>query len=233
MLTLSTLENALADQRAYHHGDLRNACIDCALSLLETQGLEGLTLRAVAQRAGVSRSAPYRHFPTKRDLTAAVAAAGFRLLTREIQQAMDAQAHCPLESLLSGVDAYSRFGMAYPCLYRLMFASDLGKGPLFDETDALADEDAEFPELAEAGTASYQVLIGNLEKAQRNGLVHPQNPREQALCVWSTLHGLLSLYIDNRSSYADHDMTAFSQVSRRSIRMILFGMSPAGAMAND
>lgn len=217
----------MAVNRSYHHGDLRNACVECALELLETEGLEGLTLRAVAQRAGVSRTAPYRHFPTKRDLLAAAAAAGFKLLTRDLAVALQSRPDCPMEALLNGVAAYSRFGMAYPCLYRLMFASDLSKGPLFDEDGDKTVENSEFPELAEAGTASYEVLIESLERAQADGLIRPINSRDQALCIWATLHGLLSLYIDNRSSYAEHDTEAFIQVSRRSIRMLLFGLTPA------
>ncbi len=59
---------AATDSRPYHHGDLHNACVRAALELLEAEGLEAVTLRGVAERAGVSRSAPYRHFSDKRAL---------------------------------------------------------------------------------------------------------------------------------------------------------------------
>ena len=62
----------------YHHGDLGNACIAAALDLIRHEGIEAVTLRAVAQRIGVSRSAPYRHFIDKRALLAACAERGFR-----------------------------------------------------------------------------------------------------------------------------------------------------------
>src|SRR5262245_53999387 len=58
----------------YHHGNLQRALIDAALAALAEEGPEKLSLRDVARRAGVSPAAPYRHFPDKDALIAAVAA---------------------------------------------------------------------------------------------------------------------------------------------------------------
>ncbi|HJU91281.1 MAG TPA: helix-turn-helix domain-containing protein, partial [Gemmatimonadaceae bacterium] len=55
-------------RRTYHHGDLRQALLDAALEILRTKGVEALTLRAVARAAGVSQTAPYRHFADRRSL---------------------------------------------------------------------------------------------------------------------------------------------------------------------
>ena len=57
----------------YHHGDLRAACLDAAMSLLEEGTEATLSLRAVARRAGVSANAPYRHYRDKDELLAALA----------------------------------------------------------------------------------------------------------------------------------------------------------------
>ena len=46
------------DERPYHHGDLRAALLEHAGRILRTEGLEALTLRAVARAAGVSQTAP-------------------------------------------------------------------------------------------------------------------------------------------------------------------------------
>jgi AcrR family transcriptional regulator len=56
--------------RSYHHGDLRNALLGAARSILEEDTLSELSLRAVARRAGVSHAAPYRHFPNHEALLA-------------------------------------------------------------------------------------------------------------------------------------------------------------------
>ena len=57
----------------YHHGDLRQALIDAALSLAREGGVEGVTVREAARRAGVSPAAPFRHFKDKSELMTAVA----------------------------------------------------------------------------------------------------------------------------------------------------------------
>src|SRR5271167_1973837 len=71
-------------ERPYHHGDLRRAIVSAALEILhETQSLE-FSLRELARRAGVSHNAPYKHFADKRELLAAVSAAGFETLTKRM-----------------------------------------------------------------------------------------------------------------------------------------------------
>src|SRR5574341_518780 len=60
-------------RRAYHHGGLRDAILRSAAHLLEKQGVEGLSLREAARRARVSHAAPYRHFPDRESLLAALA----------------------------------------------------------------------------------------------------------------------------------------------------------------
>src|SRR3569832_1650641 len=69
-----------ADTRPYHHGDLRNALIERALAVVEQGGDEAVSLRELAADLGVSRAAPYRHFPDRDALMAAVAARGFEEL---------------------------------------------------------------------------------------------------------------------------------------------------------
>ncbi len=64
----------------YHHGDPRAACVRAARELLEEGGSAGLSLRAVARRAGVSATAPYRHYADREALVSAVAAEGYREL---------------------------------------------------------------------------------------------------------------------------------------------------------
>ena len=63
--------------KAYHHGDLREALIKAGRAILEKDGVEALTLRACARKAGVSHAAPQHHFASINDLLAEIAATGF------------------------------------------------------------------------------------------------------------------------------------------------------------
>ena len=83
-----------SNERPYHHGDLRRAIVKAALEILsETQSLE-FSLRELARRAGVSHNAPYKHFADKRELLAAVSAAGFETLTKRMEREIAGLEQC-------------------------------------------------------------------------------------------------------------------------------------------
>jgi AcrR family transcriptional regulator len=95
----------------YHHGDLRAAVLAAAGALIEKEGLASLSIREAARRAGVSHNAPYRHFPDRDALLAALAADGFDALEKFLQ----GKAGRALG------EAYVRFALEHPQRFRLMF----------------------------------------------------------------------------------------------------------------
>lgn len=196
-------------EKPYHHGDMHNACVTAALELVRTAGLTGLTLRGVAERTGVSRSAPYRHFNSKRDLLAACAERGFRQLTKALQAASDAAGADTISKLRAGVAAYGAFGADNSDLYKLMFSSDF-----------IAEE---YPALSDAGEAAFGVLVGVLEQAQAAGLVKPDNTQQQAVAIWSAMHGVVNLYIDSKPSRV-LDTTALQDNMRQVMTVMLNGV---------
>src|SRR5205809_5478292 len=106
-------------ERPYHHGDLRRAVVVAALEILsETQSLE-FSLRELARRAGVSHNAPYKHFADKRELLAAVSAAGFEMLTSRMAGEI-AGGGTAREQLFAMLRAYINHGVENPALYNLM-----------------------------------------------------------------------------------------------------------------
>src|SRR5579864_8623220 len=104
----------------YHHENLRETLIEAAVALIGEAGPRAFTLREVARRAGVSHNAPYRHFPSKDDLLAAVAAEGFDRLTVSMQKSM-ARSTLPRQRLeLCGV-GYVGFALRWPQHFLVMF----------------------------------------------------------------------------------------------------------------
>jgi AcrR family transcriptional regulator len=99
--------------RRYHHGNLRAALIEAALSLLAEGGPAVLSLREVARRAGVSHAAPYRHFDDRAALLSALAEHAFV----ELEQRLVASDRS-LEALGR---AYLEFALDHPERFRLMF----------------------------------------------------------------------------------------------------------------
>ncbi|MDZ4318073.1 MAG: helix-turn-helix domain-containing protein, partial [Phenylobacterium sp.] len=78
-------ESETPESRPYHHGDLRRALVEAACRLLEKEGAQSLSLRAVAREAGVSPAAPYHHFKDKSELLDAVAHEGWEKLDLAFQ----------------------------------------------------------------------------------------------------------------------------------------------------
>ncbi|MER6877007.1 TetR/AcrR family transcriptional regulator, partial [Amycolatopsis sp. NPDC000673] len=103
----------------YHHGDLRATLLTTAMEMLE-QG-EQFSLRAVARKAGVSPTAPYRHFADRDALESALAAQGLRDLNEDLIQG-DAMPATVAELAELGV-AYVDFALRRPALFRLMFGN--------------------------------------------------------------------------------------------------------------
>lgn len=107
----------------YHHGDLANALLAAALRKVEGEGAEAVSLRDLAETLGVSRAAPYRHFASRDELLAAVAAVGFEELVRVYDQALSGPGDGRAR-LIAASRAFFAFAVRRPGLYSLMFESD-------------------------------------------------------------------------------------------------------------
>jgi AcrR family transcriptional regulator len=170
--------------RPYHHGDLRRALLQEATRTIRDLGIDRLTLRAVGQRLGVSRSALYRHFADKGSLLAAVAREGFQTFRRDLLEAWDSAGHGRPGFVAMGA-AYVRFARANPSHYRVMFG----------EFRDLSQRD---PGLASDGAAAFRVLVDALVSLERSGLMAYDDPQALAPFIWATVHGVAMLAIDGQ-----------------------------------
>ena len=175
----------------YHHGDLRRALLDAAVRTLQKQGLDALTLRAVGNELGVSRSALYRHFVDKAALLTAVASEGFRMLHCDLRAAWENAGKGRAGALKMG-EAYVDFALEHPWHYRVMFGSGF-------------DLDADDTELKQAGAAAFDVLVESLVEQQAQGLVLEEDARTQANFVWAVVHGVAMLAIDKNIEHQGAD----------------------------
>ena len=158
-------------------GELRETLVAAALAILEN-GVEELSLRAVARAAGVSAMAPYRHFRDKAALLAAVASCGFTTL-RDCLITADSAPE-PHAALLAQGLAYVAFARARPALFRLMFTDPVCR------TEPSAED-----------AAAYDVL------ARRVAVLVPDDAESATLACWSIVHGLAMLVLDGQLAGLD------------------------------
>lgn len=168
----------------YHHGDLRRALVEAGLAIVRSQGVEALSLRAVARRAKVSHSAPYHHFHDKANLLAAVAAAGFDLLTATIEStATRAQVRTGIEALRAVGQGYLTFAFENAAIFRLMFRPELTRP-------------ADHPVLQEAEARTFGKLMEAITLCQQLGELPGRDPLPPAASCWSMVHGLAVLHVE-------------------------------------
>jgi AcrR family transcriptional regulator len=110
----------------YHHGNLRNELVELATTELELKGESGISLRELAARLGVARSAPYRHFATRDELLVAVAQNAIVTIRSRFLAAYDSPAS-PREQLRQACRSYLEFAHSRPELYRLIFDPDVAR----------------------------------------------------------------------------------------------------------
>lgn len=157
----------------------RLAVLDAADVLLEAGGPTAVTLRAVGAEAGVSRSAPYRHFEGKAELLAAVALRTLSALGSAIRDA--AGDGTATDRLRRGCLGYLDYALASPQHYLLIF----GSTPLADPSPAIEAA-------ADDGLGALEELV---REAQADGILPPGPSREVSTALWVFLHGLCSLQL--------------------------------------
>ena len=170
-------------RKTYHHGDLKPALIAAGLQRLEENGLENLSLRAIAARVGVSHTAPKNHFDGLRGLLTAIAAEGFRRHAAEMRRGVEGEPPGK-PRLKAACDGYLRFALTQPELFRLMFSK------------TLCNHDD--PELMIASWSSYEVLRGIAHGLDWDKADAPGAPWRTEWMLWSMVHGYAMLLIEGQ-----------------------------------
>ena len=199
-------------QRAnYHHGDLRSALLEAALHIINDQGPRQLTIREVARKAGVSHTAPYRHFANKDDLIVAVVKQGFELMRQTMQAEKAAAEQDPVSQFAASGMAYVEFALQHSAYYRIMHSGDL-----LSSTGQHS--------LQHTGTETFAEMVADIKTCQGLGIVRPGDPTLQALTILSTIHGFVTLVIDNRVNALLGDTYQIAQIRDAILTAIFEGL---------
>lgn len=155
-------------RKPYHHGDLRRALIEAGFQLIEERGVEQLSMREAARRAGVSPAAPFRHFESREALMTAVALEAQRRFRSEIDAALkETPAGDPLARFRAFGIAYLRWAMRNPAHFEI-----ISTGRLFDydRSADLVRDNAEvigaFAQTLNEASARGQLRVVDLKQVQ-------------------------------------------------------------------
>jgi AcrR family transcriptional regulator len=173
-------------RETYHHGNLREALVACALRMISERGPNGFTLAEVARAAGVSGAAPYRHFKDRNALIAEIARQGFERFVKDLRTAWDNARPTPLAAIENCGRAYLGFARREPAFYAAMFEPGF---PLEDDPALLAESERAFAVLRQAADAVVKTMPAQGRPPSLMVALH----------VWSLAHGIASLFIDGPS----------------------------------
>lgn len=168
-------------KRGYHHGNLRQALIDAAITLISERGPTGFSLSEAAKLAGVTPAAIYRHFSGRDDLIAEVARQGYQIFADLMQYAYDRGQPSALQAFEATGRAYLAFARRYPGHYIAMFES----GVSFNHT----------PELASTAARARRVLEMAAADLSRHLPEHNRPPPSMfSAHVMAMSHGVVELF---------------------------------------
>jgi AcrR family transcriptional regulator len=198
-----------ASKAAYHHGDLRAACVRAAMELLEEGGEAALSLRAVARRAGVSPAAPYRHYADREALVSAVAAVGYRELAERLAAAHPSPS--TPEQLAGVATAYVQFALDRPALFRIMFGEPCDR-----------DNDERVAATAAVSLYLREIVQRSFPHADADAM---------ATAIWALAHGLAFLHLDGKLDARSPTVVADRVTA--AIQALLTATNPARAVPGD
>ncbi|PHZ86478.1 TetR/AcrR family transcriptional regulator [Paremcibacter congregatus] len=181
-------------KKSYHHGNLRETLIESALEILKEGSLDDLSLRALARRAGVSQTAPYRHFEDKEALIAVLKADGMAKLGEGMRGLIETEKD-PLARLEKIGLQYVQFAGKYPAHFKVMFEYELC--------------DDKYEELHNTADNTFSCFQATVMECLALPNARKIDPAVALMSAWSVVHGL-SVLLMNESLMehmkSDHKM---------------------------
>lgn len=174
------------EKNAYHHGDLKSVLLDETARILKEEGEAALSLRTLAARVGVSRTAPYHHFKDKQSLLSAVGEEGFvRFNQTMLASARKSRGRPAKERIHAWVNTYVTFAVEHSEYYDLMYGGRLW------QSESLSGS------LLKSARGSLRANVERIRRAQDSGIYNRAlDPVGFSHVAWGTLHGMSRLFID-------------------------------------
>lgn len=185
---------------------VRRDILAAASQTLRENGVRGLSIAAVLERAELSTRAFYRHFDSKEELVAAVFLEAARAERRRLQRRMAAAA-TEVEAVAAWIDG--RLDLAFDDNIR----SDLRRLSLEAQSQTLASPGLVQPAYAEM----LEPLSEALKRGLQRGVFHGIDPLTDA----EFIHGVVWAAIDRQWTTADCDRDHLRQ---RILRFCLRGL---------
>jgi AcrR family transcriptional regulator len=150
--------------------------------------VSALTLRKVAQKAGVSHAAPYAHFTDKQALIAAISTEGYKQLYEQIAQVAEQYRSDPLRRFVEASWAYVQFALDEPDQFKVTLSG-------------MIEKEQDYPAFAETAKQTFSLVVEVVEQCQRAGILRKGATDLTAVSVWALIHGFVTLLLEHQISH--------------------------------
>ena len=174
----STKDSLMPARKTYHHGDLRAKLLALATAHVLSDGVDSVSVRALAREAGVAHRAAYQHFPDKDALVAAVLAAAHDRLFQRLKRAV-AKVEPPTERLVKIARAYAAFAFDEPLMFLAM-------------TGPRVNASGNHPDLERALARSWHLITGAINDGVDSGEYAIGDGFAASAIFWGGLQGVIS-----------------------------------------
>jgi AcrR family transcriptional regulator len=186
---------------------LRKKISEAAQELYLEEGIEGVSMRKIAGRVGVSAPAIYRHFRNKDELLDEIVTEGARILQEYLKPALEAET--PYARLVNLTENYMRFALEQPKYFDFAF---LAPNPSLER---LGDD------IGKPEWGTFRLAMEQVAACMEQGVFRRDEPMTTAMTIWAAAHGLVSLYRTGRLTV---DEPIFRQLFRQAIDRVLRGL---------
>ena len=188
--------------------NLRTRMISAAEELFLLDGVEGVSMRKIADKVGVTAPAIYRHFKDKDELLGELINVGLQILQGYLEPALRLEG--PLERLTHLIDRYFDFALEQPKHFDLAFLVP-------SHGMRMADE------LARHNRSTFMFAVQQVHLCMEQGIFKKSDPLETSIMIWSTAHGMVTLF---RMERFGENPEQFRAIFRRTIQRMLDGLRP-------
>jgi AcrR family transcriptional regulator len=177
----------IAERREREREALRTSILEAARDILSEEGLDALSMRAIAERVEYSPATLYLHFRDKDELIHCVVQEGFERLGAYMAEEVE---ECGPEATAAAHHfamgrAYARFALENTAYFRVMFELPTGA-----QVECPADAGHVM-----AADSSFGHLVGTVQRAIDAGQLRMPDALRGALIGWSLVHGIVSLFL--------------------------------------
>jgi AcrR family transcriptional regulator len=171
-------------KKAYHHGSLRETVLELSKKLIQEKGIHDFSLREVARMAGVSRTAPYRHFPDREAVLLAIAEEAYSKVSEEMQVVVQRSGDKAIIAVQELIVIYVKFMVENRHYFDFIFGSFI--------RDKISRQRLNIAREKMTNTITEMVKRARLVKGDS-----AQQQKIMAAGTWALMHGVASLICDD------------------------------------